>query len=191
MLLVILAIMIALRVRYGGGDPYPDISTTPLLEETALEEVFAYPEPIGNVAVSHDGRVFFTVHPESRPQGNRLLEIVADAAVPFPSGASQLTLFNSVLGLVIDERNILWSIDHGNHGFNEARLLAFDLATEHRIEECLLRGAARKRNCRVGDDFEQPVSLRTRFGMHGEKNPTIMTDRHIADRLGIGKHLFQ
>ena len=129
LLLVILAIAIALRVRYGGGDPYPDISTTPLLDETSLEEVFAYPEPIGNVAVSHDDRVFFTVHPESRPQGNRLLEIVADAAVPFPSGASQQTLFNSVLGLVIDERNILWSIDHGNHGFNEARLLAFDLAT--------------------------------------------------------------
>ena len=120
---------VTLRVRYGGGEPYPDLSTDPLVDETALEEVFAYPEPIGNVAVSQEGRVFFTVHPESRPRGNKLLEIVAGAAVPYPSGASQQTLFNTVLGLVIDRRNILWTIDHGNHGFNEARLLAFDLDT--------------------------------------------------------------
>ncbi len=128
-MIVTIALAIALRVRYGGGEPYPDLSTEPLIEEGALEEVFAYPEPIGNVTVSHEGRVFFTVHPESRPQGNKLLEVVAGAAVPYPDGASQQRLFNTVLGIVVDERNILWSIDHGNHGFNEARLLAFDLAT--------------------------------------------------------------
>ena len=129
LLIVTLALAIALRMRYGGGKPYPDLSTEPLIEESALEEVLAYPEPIGNVAVSHEGRIFFTVHPESRPQGNKLLELVADAAVPYPDGASQQQLFNTVLGLVVDERNILWTIDHGNHGFNAARLLAFDLAT--------------------------------------------------------------
>ena len=129
MLVVALALAVSLRIRYGGGQPYPDISTPPLLEDSALEEVFAYPEPIGNVAVSHEGRLFFTVHPESRPQGNKLLEVVAGAAIPYPSGASQQRLFNTVLGLVVDERNILWTIDHGNHGFNKARLLAFDLAT--------------------------------------------------------------
>jgi sugar lactone lactonase YvrE len=128
LLVVIVTLAITLRVRYGGGKPYPDLSTEPIIEDTALEEFFAYPEPIGNVAVSHEGRVFFTVHPESRPRGNKLLEIVADAAVPFPDGASQPDLFNTVLGLVVDERNILWTIDHGNHGTNASRLLAFDLA---------------------------------------------------------------
>ncbi len=129
LLIVTLALTIALRVRYGGGEPYPDLSTEPLIEESELEEVLAYPEPIGNVAVSHEGRIFFTVHPESRPEGNKLLELVADAAVPYPDGASQQELFNDVLGLVVDERNILWTIDHGNHGVDGARLLAFDLAT--------------------------------------------------------------
>jgi len=129
LLIVTLALAIGLRVRYGGGEPYPDLSTEPLIEESALEEVLAYSEPIGNVAVSHEGRIFFTVHPESRPQGNKLLELVADAAVPYPDGASQQELFSTVLGLVVDERNILWTIDHGNHGINDARLLAFDLAT--------------------------------------------------------------
>jgi sugar lactone lactonase YvrE len=129
LLIVAVALAISLRVRYGGGKPYPDMSTDPIIDRTALEEVFAYPEPVGNVAVSHEGRIFFTVHPESRPRGNKLLEIVDHAAVPYPDGASQAKLFNTVLGLVIDERNILWTIDHGNHGTSAARLLAFDLAT--------------------------------------------------------------
>lgn len=118
---------IVLRVRYGGGTPYPDVSSAPLIDDTQLEEVLNYPEPIGNVAVSRENRIFFTVHPESRPQGNKLLEWVDGAAVPYPSGTVQPHLFDTVLGLVIDERNWLWTIDHGNHGFGTARLLAFEL----------------------------------------------------------------
>jgi sugar lactone lactonase YvrE len=118
-----------LRLRYGGGEPYEDLSTPPELPESALQVVVSYPEPIGNVAVSADGRIFFTVHPESRPQGNRLLEWVDGAAVPYPSGTVQPHLFDTVLGLSIDRQNRLWTIDHGNHGFSDARLLAFDLAT--------------------------------------------------------------
>jgi sugar lactone lactonase YvrE len=118
-----------LRVRYGGGDPYPDLSTSPLLTADALEEVLSYPEPIGNVAVNRDGRIFFTVHPESRPHGNKLLEWVDGAAVPYPSGSVQPHLFNTVLGLVVDRQDVLWTIDNGNHGFGTPRLLGFDLAT--------------------------------------------------------------
>ena len=133
LLLILLSILlvaaIVLRVRYGGGEPYPDLSTAPLLDESSLEEVLQYPEPIGNVAVSADGRIFFTVHPESRPDGNKLLEWVDGAAVPYPSGTVQPHLFDTVLGVVVDRRNWLWTIDSGNHGFGSARLLAFDLAS--------------------------------------------------------------
>lgn len=124
-----LAATMTLRVRYGGGEPYPDLSTAPLLADDQLEEVLVYPEPIGNVAVSGDGRIFFTVHPESRPAGNRLLEYVAGASEPFPDGASQARLFDTVLGVVVDGQDRLWTIDNGNHGLRKARLLAFDLAT--------------------------------------------------------------
>lgn len=124
---VALAAATALRVRYGGGEPYDDISTPPLLHTSELEVVLSYPEPIGNVAVSPDGRIFFTVHPESRPQGNRLLEWVDGAAAPYPDGTVQPRLFNTILGLAIDRHGRLWTISNGNHGFDTARLLAFDL----------------------------------------------------------------
>lgn len=135
LLVLALVIVVVVRVRYGGGDLYPDISTTPLLNNSIVEEVLAYPEPIGNVAVSASGRVFFTVHPESRPQGNKLLEYVDGASVPFPDGGSQSSLFDTVLGIAIDRHNRLWTIDHGNHGLRGARLLAFDLETGELIHD--------------------------------------------------------
>jgi sugar lactone lactonase YvrE len=132
------ALALWLRLRYGGGKPYPDLSTPPLLPDTALDTVVEYREPIGNVAVSADGRIFFTVHPESRPTGAKLLEWVNGEAVPFPPLERQRELFQTPLGLVIDDLGQLWTIDHGMHGLRQPRLLAFDLRTgvlvrEHRF----------------------------------------------------------
>jgi len=129
---------IVLWARYGGGAPYPDMSTAPVLNSSSLEEVLAYDEPIGNVAVNRDGRIFFTVHPESRPIGNKLLEYVQGAAVPYPSGAAQDELFDTVLGVAIDRYNRLWTIDHGNHGMRSARILAFDLRTKEILRDQVL-----------------------------------------------------
>lgn len=124
-LLVVLAA--AVRFRYGGGDPYPDLTSAPTIAENQIEEVLSYSEPIGNVAVSASGQIFFTVHPEARPQGNKLLQYVDGASVPFPDSQSQQDLFDTVLGVVIDRQNRLWTIDHGMHGLRPPRLLAFDL----------------------------------------------------------------
>lgn len=129
---------VLLWVRYGGGAPYPDLSTTPILNSSELEEVLAYDEPVGNVAVNRDGRLFFTIHPEARPTGNKLLEYVRGAAVPYPSGAAQAELFDTVLGLAIDRYNRLWTVDHGNHGLRSARIVAIDLDTNVVIREQVL-----------------------------------------------------
>jgi hypothetical protein len=83
LLVVAIIVVTTLRFRYGGGDPYHDLSTAPFIEETLLEEVLSYREPIGNVAVSQQGRLFFTVQPESRPQGNKLHYWVDGAAIPY------------------------------------------------------------------------------------------------------------
>lgn len=128
LVIVILALMIgAIYLRFGGGKDYPDL-TLPTASMPVLEEVLAYPEPLGNVAVSATGRVFFTVHPESRPQGNKLLVRETDGRIhAFPSEAAQAELFDAVMGLVIDARGTLWTIDHGQHGFRQPRLLGFDI----------------------------------------------------------------
>ena len=135
--LIIIALIAttALWIRHGGGEPYPNLSATPKLGSGALEEVLSYSEPIGNVAVNRDGRIFFTVHPEARPKGNKLLEYVAGAAVPYPSGKAQSKLFDTVLGVAIDRFNRLWTIDHGNHGMRTAKIIAVDLETGKVLRE--------------------------------------------------------
>ncbi len=127
LLIVLVALAVTAWIRYGGGRAYPDLTSAPLLREDELQEVLSYPLPIGNVAVSPAGRVFFTVHPEARPKGNKLLEFVNGAAIPYPGVRQQAELFDTVLGVAIDRQGNLWTIDHGNHGARSARLLAFDL----------------------------------------------------------------
>ena len=128
LLALVAILMVVLHFRYGGGEPYPDLSGTPMFAEDALEVVVTSPEPIGNHAVSADGRVFYTIHPESRPAGAKLLEWVDGAPKPFPSDEAQ-SLFETPLGVVVDRQNRLWLIDHGNHATGVARLFAFDLTT--------------------------------------------------------------
>ncbi len=135
-LLILTVILAAIaRIRYGGGKPYANLTAAALLSSDMLEVVLDYPEPIGNVAVSDAGRLFFTVHPESRPKGNKLLEYVNGAAVPYPTIQQQIELFDTVLGVAIDQHDRLWTIDHGNHGMRRARLLAFDLNTGEVIHD--------------------------------------------------------
>jgi sugar lactone lactonase YvrE len=115
-------------IRYGGGASYRDLNTAPVLPATSLEIAAQYPEPIGNIAVSAEGRLFFTVHPESRPETNKLLEWRDGKAVPYPDAGLQSRL-DTPLGMTIDQQQRLWVIDHGTHGTKSASLLSFDLAT--------------------------------------------------------------
>jgi sugar lactone lactonase YvrE len=126
--LVVGILALVLHVRYGGGEPYPDLTSKPVLDETALEIVVTSPEPIGNVAVSADGRVFYTIHPESRPTGPKLLEWADGVPRAWPSEAAQAEL-ETPLGIVVDRQGRLWVIDHGNHGTGAAKLVAYDVGT--------------------------------------------------------------
>jgi sugar lactone lactonase YvrE len=137
LLIFILIISVFLRLRYGGGEYYPSVATEPLFSEDSLQVVLAFDEPLGNLAVSANNRVFFTVHPESRPEGNKVLEIVNGMPVPYPSAAFQQQ-FNTVLGMVIDKKSVLWTIDHGNHGIQDVRLLAFDLNTNEVVHDHII-----------------------------------------------------
>jgi sugar lactone lactonase YvrE len=127
LLVVVITLCAAIYVRYGGGKPYPDVSTAPLLPVSALETVVTFDEPIGNVTVSREGRVFFTVHPESRPEKNRLMEWKDGKAIPFPNAEFQITSLATPLGIAIDANNTLWVVDHGEHATGSPKLIAFDL----------------------------------------------------------------
>ncbi len=135
---LIVAIIIFLRLRYGGGQEYTDISTAPKYSSSQLQEVIAFNEPIGNVAASKDTtqttRVFFTIHPESRPETNKLMEIIDGEATPYPDASFQ-EKFNTILGVFTDQQNRLWIIDHGNHGFDPVKVIAFDLTSNTLVHE--------------------------------------------------------
>ncbi|MEQ8926428.1 MAG: L-dopachrome tautomerase-related protein [Fulvivirga sp.] len=134
LLALVIVLAVFLRLRFGGGEYYPSVATEPILSEDSLEVVLAFDEPLGNLAVSADNRVFFTVHPESRPERNKVLEVVNGIPTAYPSEDYQNN-FTTVLGMMIDQNNQLWTIDHGNHGFSGVRLLAFDLTTNEVIHD--------------------------------------------------------
>ncbi len=138
-LLVLLALLgiaaVGFWARYGRPtQPFPDRSTPPLLDSSAVEAFAVLDEPPGNVAVARDGRVFFTFHPEAHPRV-KVAEWAGGRAVPFPDERFQRKpddggpWFDTPLSLRIDRRGRLWTIDHGFHGLRQPRLLAFDPAT--------------------------------------------------------------
>lgn len=135
LLLAIALLALVVRLRYGGGDPYPDLTGPALLPEAALEVAVQFDQPIGNVAVDANGRIFFTVHPESRPVGDRLFVSDQGQIRPFPASALQQRYFQTPLGVRIDRQNRLWVMDHGNHGFDTPRLTAWDTVSGELVHE--------------------------------------------------------
>jgi len=118
-----------LWLHFGGGDAYAKLAADPSITESGLETVVSYSEPIGNVAVSPSGRVFFTIHPEARPDGPRLMEWREGKAVPFPAAEIQAQILDTPLGLVVDRQDRLWVVDPSHHGMGRPRLVAVSLAT--------------------------------------------------------------
>ena len=120
---------------YGGGEPYPDVSTSPILESDQLEVVAELDFPAGNVTSSADGRIFFTIHPFANPERFTdafLFEWVDGQPQPYPSADLQPE-FVGALGLTTDRQGRLWMIRPAGIEDRKTRLFAFDLKTGDRI----------------------------------------------------------
>jgi sugar lactone lactonase YvrE len=127
--------VLAVKLTYGGGQPYPDISTAPLVPESALEQIATLDFPPGNVAVSPDGRIFFAYHPfakADRFSKATVFELVNGKPQPFPSADYQ-SRYQGVFGMVADVQGRLWFIESAGLDFEQSRLIGFDLATNTQI----------------------------------------------------------
>lgn len=136
---VVLALVIALAgylyISFGGGKPYPDLSTEPRLGPGDLEAAVVSERPIGNAAVAPDGRIYFTIHPESNPAYPKLYRAtLGGPPEPWPA-TGQEALFDGPLGAIIDNQNRLWLIDPATHGTGDVKLLALDLDTGAVVHE--------------------------------------------------------
>lgn len=137
---VLLAGLVALLVLLlGGGQDLPDRSTAPSMTFDAVEKVADLDYPPGNIAVSADGRVFLTLHPDGRPP-RQVVELVDGKPVPFPDEAFQRERtdgpwFDSILAIRIDRQQRLWTLDFARFGRGTPRLLAFDLANRRVVHE--------------------------------------------------------
>lgn len=144
-IIAVLVIVLFVRIRYGGGNAdFPDRTGNPIFSENVLEVVADLDLPPGNLAVSSDGRLFFSFHPEARPDV-KVAELIGGIPEPFPSiefqakefqgSGENAVFFETVLSLRIDSKNRLWTLDLANHGLGTPRLLAFDLHTDTLVHQ--------------------------------------------------------
>jgi hypothetical protein len=131
-----------IKLNYGMGKAYPDVSTAPKLSADKLETMIETEFPPGMVASAPDGRLFFNLHMLHQPERfveNTMFEIVAGKAVPFPDTESQ-PKFYGAMGLTVDNFHRLWIIVPATFNKNHTRLLAIDIQSkkilmEHQLEK--------------------------------------------------------
>jgi sugar lactone lactonase YvrE len=136
---VVLAAVAGLLRVLLAGERLDDRGTAPRLTFDAVEKVADLDFPPGNIAVSDDGRVFFTLHPDGRPP-RQVVELVDGRPLAFPDedvqhGGDGTPGFQSILSLRIDRQGRLWVLDFAHFGRGRPRILAFDLASRRVVHD--------------------------------------------------------
>jgi len=130
--------VLGLRLRYGGGEPFPDRTGEPTMDADALEVVAELDMPPGNVAVSQDGRIFFTFHPDASP-AIKVAELVDGQPRAYPNREFQSERdglwWDAPLSLRIDRDGHLWVLDQARHGLGDTKLVSIELKTGHVVRE--------------------------------------------------------
>ncbi len=83
--------------------------------------------PPGNIAVSQSGRIFMSNH-HFYGANNKVVEIEnTGKAVPYPNPSMSQSL-NPVLGVILDNKNILWMLETAGESTQTGRLIGWDTA---------------------------------------------------------------
>ena len=128
---ILMLLLIYIKIEYGGGKPYSDLSTAPLKPESELREIASLDFPPGNVAVSASGRIFFNYHPfakAERFEKSSVFELVEGKPQPYPNDEFQ-SKYQGVFGMTVDPQQRLWFIEPSGLDHPRTRLLAFDLSS--------------------------------------------------------------
>ncbi len=152
----VVALLVVVKVRYGGGDFTPNVSGTPLVTGSALEVLVELDLPPGNVTSASDGRIFFNTHPFT--QSHRftnafLFELVDGKPRPYPDLTSQKDV-QFVFGMTVDRQNRLWLTSPATLDRERTRIQAYDLATNKKVVDHEFdKGVARfAQDLRVSND---------------------------------------
>jgi sugar lactone lactonase YvrE len=129
--LLLVAALLLVKLLYGGGKAYPDVSTPPLVAANQVATLVSLEFPPGNVSVAADGRIFFAYHPFAQAQRfgvPTVFELVAGVPRPFPDAEFQKR-YQGVFGMTVDTQQRLWVIEPCGLDHQKTRLMAFDLKT--------------------------------------------------------------
>jgi len=135
--IVIIVVGVGIKAKFGDGMRLEDRTTIPVFSGDVLETVADLEYPPGNIAVSQDGRVFFTLHPDGRPP-TKVHELFDGEPVAYPNLEYQtetegIPFFQSILAIRIDRHNRLWVLDFADFGQGNPRISAFDLGTNELV----------------------------------------------------------
>ncbi len=122
-----------MRVFYVESALFPDRSGKPLLPIENLQLVADLPYPPANLAVTRNGQVYFTFHPEGKPPYN-LAKLVNGKATSWPSAQTYIDAnikpIKNAYSVRIDLQNHLWILDN-----KPARLIEYDLNEEKFVQD--------------------------------------------------------
>jgi len=154
------AVSLALvKLMYGGGDPFPDMSTPAAVG--TVEVAARLDLPPGCVTVAPDGRVFFDTHPFAAPGRfgePHVFELIDGKPYPWPSAERQ-DLFVAPFGLTTDGQDRLWITEPATLDRAATRILGFNRSSGELVfEHTLPDGEARfAQDLRITPDGTQIV----------------------------------
>jgi len=120
--------LIGLKLVYGGGQPYPSVSTDPARSD--LEIAIELPFPPGMVAAGPQGQIYYTYHPFHAPQDHTdalLFEWRDGMSVPIAQGLGER--LHGIFGITVDARGWIWAVRPGAMEGRPTEVIALDPAT--------------------------------------------------------------